>query len=774
MHIKLRLLLLICATLFLLTGQLIAQEDNEGEREDDIFASNISIDGDIDDYRISLTEGELVIITAEATPSSPLDTQLYLLGPGGLVVAENDDYEFPASTNSRIIYTAEETGDYTINITNYPSSIGNVGNYEITVSYSSTGSFSDPQSYSGFLDDTDTVDRYPITLNEGQGVLISTESIESEALDTVLSIENSDGTEVAYNDDIVPRDNLDSEIVYLADTEDNYTVIVRNIPNTNGTYQLTITLLTSEQVSSMSVQEGAFKQIDTTPKRDPNATYEGIIIDADHTRTYRLHLDAGDRIIAALYATSSSLDARLTLIDPSDVPVLYNDVRWDYATSDAQLAFTAPEDGRYTLAVNGKEGFVGSYLLEIFYATLEEVRHAEQAMRGFFAHLTEQHDTENFRIHYTTEGEDAIAGVYARSYADTLEDVFAYQLALGWARPPTDWIQGGDERYDVYIIHIPPSENIGGFVSSSSPLIDNPNTDQIETAARASYIVIDNDFDTAIYPSFVRNSVIAHEVSTMLLNGYDDEQYDDFTWLYQSTSQWMVHETFPEVGYGLSVAIDVFDNPELCFGRQDFADVSGNAIYGSWLFLEFIQNQYAQDAPFILWETMLAYRGWQAVEVALAPYNVTVPQAIASYHLNNLVRDYDFADSFDEVTVALTSRLMNDRILPSNGIQELGARYFHLDVPDGRYEVTLTSTSELELYAIGINGDVGRVSRLNEGVTIQTTGFDEVYLMVFNPDYDDDLGDCEYTYFDIAVADSTDTLALALTNIDASNFRNLE
>jgi tetratricopeptide (TPR) repeat protein len=79
----------------------------------------------IDEYPIDLATGDVITIRMN---SEDFDTLLILLGPDGEEVAFNDDSE--GSLNSRIVYTAQEAGQYTIVARSYA---GNGGNYQLRV-----------------------------------------------------------------------------------------------------------------------------------------------------------------------------------------------------------------------------------------------------------------------------------------------------------------------------------------------------------------------------------------------------------------------------------------------------------------------------------------------------------------------------------------------------------------------------------------------------------------------------------------------------------------
>lgn len=776
MQRKSRLFLLLSLFLFILAGQVMAQSD-------DTFTGDIENDRDEDEYTIELDEGDGVIITALAADGSDLDTVLTLENEDGDTVAENDDYEFPESTNSRIAYVAEDDGDYTIIIGNYP---GSEGDYELTVEYVSAEEAEDLMNsgdsidideligepdleFDGFMSDDVNDDLYEIELEEGQGVVINAVADDSD-LDTYLVLLNEDGDEVAVNDDVAPGEDTNSQIVYVAEEDGDYTITMSNYPGSEGDYLLTVSFIEPEDAENLESIADVEPEIDTTPERDPDLEFTGENDDEEEIE-YPLDLVAGDGVIAAVYETDG-MDTTLAIIDPNGVEIGFNDDRGDYSTFDSQVGFTAQIDGEYTIVVSNFPGFPGEYRLEIYFATPEEVSLAEQAMREILSGPIEIVETEHFRIHFTQEGDDAADPDFIEDVAETVEEVYDIQInQQGWVAPPSDLGQGGDERYDVYIVNI---TDAYGYASSSSPLGDNPNTaDIIEEAAQAGYLVLDNDYSDYNDPMQAMRATAAHEFHHVVQFGYDR---NDLNWYYESTSSWLETTTFPEDEEATIYVEDVFTYPEACFGGDGDADPSGLGIYGTWLFFEYMDATLGEEAPFTLWNNIAVEDGWDSLEITLEDYDETIPSFVAQYHINNLVRDYIFVDSFDGETVWLENTIddVGDWSYTGEGVQELGVNYYVFDLDEGLYELQLDGDDDLELYVIGIDGDDGDVFALGSGGTVDTDSYDTVHVMVFNTDFDGDVLECDYEEYEISVDDGAGEAAEASMEVDASNFRELE
>jgi hypothetical protein len=97
----------------------------------------------MDRYFFAARAGQRIRITMSANQSS-LDTYLYLFGPNGTVLAENDDIGGnPHNTNSRLpldgFFQLPSTGIYTIGATSFSN--GEIGGYSLTLSDNSAASF---------------------------------------------------------------------------------------------------------------------------------------------------------------------------------------------------------------------------------------------------------------------------------------------------------------------------------------------------------------------------------------------------------------------------------------------------------------------------------------------------------------------------------------------------------------------------------------------------------------------------------------------------------
>jgi pre-peptidase len=80
-------------------------------------------------WDLFLQSGQVVQIDLE---SDAFDTKLELYNADGRLLLSNDDLDFPSNTNSRIIFTVDETAVYTLNIKSFGSDSPD-GDYSLTI-----------------------------------------------------------------------------------------------------------------------------------------------------------------------------------------------------------------------------------------------------------------------------------------------------------------------------------------------------------------------------------------------------------------------------------------------------------------------------------------------------------------------------------------------------------------------------------------------------------------------------------------------------------------
>jgi hypothetical protein len=141
---------------------------------------------------------------------------------------------------------------------------------------------------------------------------------------------------------------------------------------------------------------------------------------------------------------------------------------------------------------------------------------------------------------------------------------------------------------------------------------------------------------------------------------------------------------------------------------------------------------------------------------------MTVPELAARYRIKNLARDYKLAPLFNatvwlEDVITGTGTWTHSDL--DEGVQELGASYYDFKPEPGIYDVELRNDGrKLELWAIGVTADDLQAFDLGRGGGIDTQPYEKMYLMVFNPTYDNDVDECTSTDYSIRVQEGKGTV----------------
>lgn len=495
---------------------------------------------------------------------------------------------------------------------------------------------------------------------------------------------------------------------------------------------------------------------------DQEFNFEGFLDGSVPEKAYPITLEPGQALLVVSEATSGDLDTVVSVYDSTARLVVQNDDRSD-ETYDSAIGYVSEEGGSYKVVIARypTTNSSGSFRLRIVIGGESVLDELAQLTRVQLSGPMLVYESPNFRIHYTLNGQDAALSEDFIAYvAETAEEAWKAEVTvMGWPVPPDDGILGGDGRFDIYVKDLlGAGEQAVGYAVPDVVVGDNPNTPEAETASSGSYLIVENDFvdeesdegtDEAAAFALLR-ATVAHELNHALQFGYDSA--DPHNWIYEATATWMETAVAGKDQDATGYVVDAFNYPELCFGTVNDPD-EGAVQYGEWPFLQLLTDDLGPTAVRQYWEHIAVLDGWASLEQLLAPSGQTIPGIVARYRVKNLARDYALAPLFD-ATVWLENTI-NDTgrwTFTGNGIQELGANYFRFDPPPGIYYAGLVNDdSSLELWAIGVTDSTVSAVPLGRGGVVDTALFDIMYLMVFNPAYDDDMSNCIYLDYEIDV-----------------------
>ncbi len=480
-------------------------------------------------------------------------------------------------------------------------------------------------------------------------------------------------------------------------------------------------------------------------------SYEGHLDSIIETQDFPVTLASGDAVIIAT-TTDGGLDTVVTLYNAAGERVAENDDA-TIGTQNSRAAYFVQEDGTYTITVSRyDESSSGGYTLEITVGDPSILRY-EVPLSGAEQTL----DSEHFRFHYTKSGADAIQEAFFDAIVHAFEDAWTIEIdKLGWPPPPDDTVMGGNALYDVYVLDVVGSDDAALGITSPELFVgDNPHTPAVETYASASYIAIDNDFRSVDFiegqtATTIMRATAIHEFHHAIQFGFDGAE--PHSWLAEATSTWMETMAAGKDQDATEYVSTALQYPELCLGT---VAEDSSIMYGEWTFLQLLTDDFGADAALELWQQAADYEGFEALEKMLEAHGSSVPREAARYRIKNLARDYNLAPLF-HATVWLENTITgkgtwthSDSI---DGVQELGANYLKFSAPPDVYDVELRGDDhKLELWAIGVTKDRLDAIALGRGGGIDTRSYDEAYLMVFNPTYDNDVEECAATDYSIKV-----------------------
>lgn len=157
-------------------------------------------------YRFEAQKDMLYVILYQ---SDEYDTYLYLDGPDGVEIASNDDSA--GNLNSLIVFTAPENGTYTARLDSFEP--GASGEYTVSLAQPDAEIRGAVAVNGPVTVDFDVV--------EGTGYILS---LNSDEFDTFLKVLNTNGAEVAFNDDFGGSTN--SFVFFVAPETATYSVVV--------------------------------------------------------------------------------------------------------------------------------------------------------------------------------------------------------------------------------------------------------------------------------------------------------------------------------------------------------------------------------------------------------------------------------------------------------------------------------------------------------------------------------------------------------------------
>ncbi len=258
-------------------------------------------------------------------------------------------------------------------------------------------------------------------------------------------------------------------------------------------------------------------------------------------------------------------------------------------------------------------------------------------------------NTEHFRFHYNTTGSNGVPirdnngngkPDYVEFMAAEFENVYTKEIdGLGYSAPPSDGNEGGNSLYDVYISNI--QEGVYGFVAPEDLIGDNPNSSVEENSASTSWMAMRNNYEGFGSESEAIQVTAAHEFFHAIQMGYNSEAATAFG--FEGTAAWMEEEIYPGVDDNFQYLNSVFESPDIAI-NYDFLDDDDpdyfdnqNFWYGSWIFFQYLGENYGRDVVKIFWENLRSQSELAALKSAIVSQNTTFNAAFEDFFIANIV-----------------------------------------------------------------------------------------------------------------------------------------
>lgn len=656
---------------------------------------------------------------------------------------------------------------------------------------------------------TDTLVAYSlIDLQAGTTLYVYAESSE---FDTLVLVTDFNGENVlAENDDIntadmAGTDNYNSALKFTIPENDDYLLSIADCcdENATGDFRVLIGINAPQVITGTAEPTGAEIAVQQTetpslPHSGDVQFITGSLNAAEGQVFYDIRgLEAGQTIY--IFAESDDFDTYILLGDFNFDEVFVEDDDAGGGTNSA-LLHEIQQDGDYSIAITdccSEEG-AGEFTLVIGIDVPEVLINVAEDTGAHIAVLfdttgfvdkTEMtitdcstlqerpplsgpeyiRETENFVIHYTNTGRDGATPNFVDEVEQIVEQVLDYQIhVMGWPLPPPDCGEGGDTRFDVYLVELV-RDGYLGYAEPGGLRGDNPNSEHVEEYSAYSYLVIDNNFAGVPAPRPIMRVTVAHEFHHNIQQGYDLDDYAH--WYYEATSTWMETQTFKEDEDATPYTYDLFQSADYCIGSRP--EAFSSRMYAEWTLIDNLARDFGTDSIQLLWEYVADYEGMDAFYEYLDELGISPQELMQRFAIRNLLLDYELGERFPtRVRIESNINRFGEVIPRQNGVQELGVDYLLVRNRD-IYTFTIDQPN-LELVVVGVDqpNNTATIFELEQRGTVDTTPFTYTYVLVLNTDLHSNSEACRFTDWVLTVESGAGkALAEPLDEIfDASKF----
>ncbi len=328
-------------------GLLVAEEPRQ-------FLSAIDADGDLDVFQFQAgSDGPATFqLNAVASATAPLDTIVTLLDSSGVILASNDDISRRVKDSS-LTYVVHAGETYYVVSSGFRSS---TGGYSLSISLPTVVdlnvlvAFQPPIQSSGTIEVAGDHDAFQFVAASSGLTVIQLDAANSNSLDTLVTLLDSDGPVIESDDD--NGLGLNSYLTYSLTAGRTYYIDASGVGASMGDYTLLLSQPTVTNLGMLSV---------ANPLMQPGSV--GVSRESDF---YSFQAQANGFAMVGLSASQSpGLDPIVTVLDPDGAFLTFNDDIDFPINTNSSLTFGVMAGQTYFVQAEGFRSSTGDYLLTV-------------------------------------------------------------------------------------------------------------------------------------------------------------------------------------------------------------------------------------------------------------------------------------------------------------------------------------------------------------------------------------------------------------------------
>ena len=212
-----------------------------------------------------------------------------------------------------------------------------------------------------------------------------------------------------------------------------------------------------------------------------------------------------------------------------------------------------------------------------------------------------------FRIHFNKSGTD-VPMYSVQQFAEAADSVYNFEIKyLGYPEPPSDNGEGGDNKYDIYIMNI---GNLYGYTVPETEITPGSNT-------YTAYTAIKNDF-TGFYTTGINAArvTIAHEFEHAInVGNYINRYFSGDEFFYELSATAMEHFVFSTIKDYLQYLPTYFNDTQSSIAVNGSIEEFALAIWNIYQ-----KDRFGFDIIKKEWELMPQMSAMDAINTVIQQY----------------------------------------------------------------------------------------------------------------------------------------------------------